>query len=256
MSSAGSEFAARHAEAIFVTGHSPSALAPKIANIRKLAAEEGRDPASLKFFNTFTPILGRTDEEAQAKLQHLKKYVSTIGGLVLVSGWTGIDLSKIPLGKVITPGDSLEEHKVTSALAAFTEPNSETPAWTPELVAEKASIGGLGPVCVGSPATVADELERWIREADVDGFNIGYVTTPGSFEDVVDLLVPELRRRGIYPKEVEEGLTARERINGKGASGLRSDHVGSTYKYDVYKEDEPYVAEKTHVNGIKGAKVK
>lgn len=228
-----------------MTGHSPSALAPKIANIRKLAAEEGRDPSSLKFFNTFTPIIGQTDEEAQAKLEHLKKYVSTIGGLVLVSGWTGIDLSKIPLGKVITPSDSLEEHKVTSALAAFTSPNHETPAWTPELVAEKASIGGLGPVCVGSPSTVADELERWIREADIDGFNLGYVTTPGSFEDVVDLLVPELRRRGIYPEAVEEELTAREKINGIGNKGLRSDHIGSTYKYDVYREDQPYVKEET-----------
>lgn len=209
----------------------------------------------MKFFNTFTPIIGRTDEEAQAKLKNLKKYVSTIGGLVLVSGWTGIDLSKIPLGKVITPGDSLEEHKVTSALAAFTTPNDETPAWTPELVAEKASIGGLGPVCVGSPSTVADELERWIREADLDGFNLGYVTTPGSFEDVVDLLVPELRRRGIYPPEVdEEGLTAREKINGKGNKELRSDHVGSSYKYDVYKEDKPYVSQQNGVHNSQAAK--
>lgn len=251
---AGSAFAARHAEAVFVTGHSPAALAPKVAKIRQLAAAEGRDPSSLKFFNTFTPIIGRTDEEAQAKLAHLQKYVSTIGGLVLVSGWTGIDLSKIPLGKVITAGDSLEEHKVTSSLSAFLATDGETSTpLTPELVAEKASIGGMGPVCVGSASTVADELERWVRDADVDGFNLGYVTTPGSFEDVVDLLVPELRRRDIYP-ELEEGLTAREKINGKGNSGLRSDHVGSTYKYDVYREDEPYVAEVNGVNGIEAEK--
>ena len=239
-----------------MTGHSPSALAPKIANIRKLAQDEGRDPSSLKFFNTFTPIIGSTDEEAQAKFENLKKYVSTIGGLVLVSGWTGIDLSKIPPGKVITPGDSLEEHKVTSALAAFTTPSEETLPWTPELVAEKASIGGLGPVCVGSASTVADELERWIKEADIDGFNLGYVTTPGSFEDVVDLLVPELRRRGIYPEATEEGLTAREKINGKGNNRLKSDHVGSGYKYDVYREDPPYVAEENIGNGRKVAKEK
>lgn len=109
------------------------------------------------------------------------------------------------------------------------------------MIAEIASIGGLGPVSVGSPSTVADELERFVREADVDGFNLGYVTTPGSFEDVVDLLVPELRRRGIYPEKQEEGLTAREKVYGKGQSKLRDDHGGSAYKYDVYKEEAPYV---------------
>jgi hypothetical protein len=87
-----------------------------------------------------------------------------------------LNISKLPLGKEITPVDNLEAHKVTSALAQFTTTSKMIPKWTPEVVAEKASIGGLGPVGVGSPQTVADELERWVKEADVDGFNIGYVT--------------------------------------------------------------------------------
>jgi hypothetical protein len=162
---------------------------------------------------------------------------------VLFSGWTGIDISKLPMGKEITPEDSLEANKVTSTLHQFTTTSKTVPIWTPEVVAEKASIGGLGPVGIGSPQTVADELERWMKEADVDGFNLGYVTTPGTFEDVVDLLVPELRRRGIYPQvgEVKEGLTAREKVHGEGQKELRVDHVGSTYKYDVYVEDPPFV---------------
>ena len=160
---------------------------------------------------------------------------------MLFSGWTGIDISKIPLGKEITKEDSLEAHKVTSALSAFTTTSKTIPKWTPEVLAEVAAIGGMGPVCVGSPSTVADELERYMAEADVDGFNLGYVTTPGTFEDVVDLLVPELRRRGVYPKEIPEGLTAREKVYGQGQAHLRDDHVGSKYKYDVYTEDAPYV---------------
>ncbi|KAK4187657.1 hypothetical protein QBC35DRAFT_515335 [Podospora australis] len=245
-SSAGSDFASTHAEAIFVSGHSPSVLRPKIDAIRKLAASKGRDPRSIKVFATFTPIIAATDEEAQAKFQELKKYASTIGGLVLVSGWTGIDLSKLPLDKEITAEDSTEAQKVRSILDSFVSKSEEHPRWTPRLVAEHAAIGGLGPVSVGSAATVADELERWVKEADVDGFNIGYVTTPGTFEEVVDLLVPELRRRGIYPDlpdENEEGWTAREKIHGRGQKELRQDHVGSTYKYDVYQEEEGYVPE-------------
>lgn len=86
---------------------------------------------------------------------------------------SGIDISKIPLDQKLTEADSKEANKVTSMMSAFTTVSKEIPEWTPRVVAEKASIGGLGPVAVGSPSTVADEIERWIDEADLDGFNIG-----------------------------------------------------------------------------------
>lgn len=175
---AGSAFAAAHAEAIFASSHSPAVLRPKVAKIRELAAEMGRDPRSVKFFATFTPIIGRTDEEAREKYEELKKYASVVGGLVLFSGWTGIDISKIPLDQEITAADSLEAHKVRSILDSFTATSKEVPRWTPRVVAERACIGGLGPVSVDGAQTVADELEAWVREADVDGFDLGYVTTP------------------------------------------------------------------------------
>ena len=233
-SAAGSAFASRHAEAVFVSAHSPKVLRPKIDHIRKLAEEARRDPKSIKFFSTFTPIIGRTDEEGREKYREAQKHASTVGGLVLFSGWTGIDISKVPLDNDITAEDSKEAHKVTSMLSAFTTTSEDIPKWTPRVVAEKAAIGGLGPVAVGSPATVADEMERWVREADLDGFNIAYVTTPGTFQDVVELLLPELRRRGIYPEKSthdEEASTAREKIYGRGQSRLRTDHFGSTFNY-------------------------
>lgn len=68
-----------------------------------------------------------------------------------------------------------------------------------------------------------------------------YVTTPGTFEEVVELLIPELRKRGLYAeKGAKDGLTIREKVYGKGQARLRDDHSGSAYKYDVYKEDPPY----------------
>lgn len=77
-----------------------------------------------------------------------------------------------------------------------------------------------------------------MREAGVDSFNRGYVTTPGTFEEVVNLLVPELRRRGLCSaRPLVEWLTAREKISGKGHKGLRDDHTGSGYRYDVYQEE-------------------
>ena len=128
-------------------------------------------------------------------------------------------------------------------LDAFTTTSPDVPKWTPRVVAEKAAIGGLGPVAIGTPAQVADEMERWIEEADLDGFNIGYVTTPGTFEEVVDLLIPELRRRGLYPGTPAEGLTAREKVYGRGQSKLRADHEGSKYRYDLYEEEKPAAEE-------------
>lgn len=244
-SAAGSVFASTHAEAIFVSSHSPEILRPKVQAIRKQAAELGRDPQSIKFFGTFTPIVGRTDEEAYEKYEELKKHASVIGGLVLFSGWTGIDISKIPLDQEIKPEDSHEAGRVTSLLDSLLKSSKDIPKWTPRIVAEKAAIGGLGPLAIGSPQTVADEMERWIREADIDGFNIGYVTTPGTFEDLIDLVLPELRKRGLYPElpdPSEEPLTAREKIFGRGQKELRADHPATKYKYDVYQEDPPYVA--------------
>ncbi|CAI7652588.1 Nitrilotriacetate monooxygenase component A/pristinamycin IIA synthase subunit A [Penicillium manginii] len=243
-SPAGSEFASNHAEAIFVSSHSPEVLRPKIEKIRQLAAEKGRDPQSIKFFATFTPIVGRTDEEAQENYEELKKYASVVGGLVLFSGWTGIDISKIPLDQEITAADSLEANRVTSLLDSLVQTSKDIPRWTPRIVAEKAAIGGLGPVAIGSPTTVADEMERWVREAGIDGFNIGHVSTPGTFEDLIELVIPELRKRGLYPElpsPSDEPLTAREKVYGRGQKELRDDHPATRYKYDVYQEEAPYV---------------
>ncbi|KAJ5907573.1 Nitrilotriacetate monooxygenase component A/pristinamycin IIA synthase subunit A [Penicillium taxi] len=245
-SPAGSAFASTHAEAIFVSSHSPEVLRPKIDRIRKQAAELGRDPQSIKFFATFTPIVGRTDEEAQAKYKELQKYASVVGGLVLFSGWTGIDISGIPLDQEITAADSLAAGRITSQLDSLLKTSEYIPRWTPRVISEKAAIGGLGPVAIGSPTTVVDEMERWVREADLDGFNIAHATTPGTFEDLIELVIPELRKRGLYPElpaSSDEPLTAREKIFGKGQKELRADHPGSRYKYDVYQEDPPFVKE-------------
>jgi FMN-dependent oxidoreductase (nitrilotriacetate monooxygenase family) len=242
VSTAGAQFAAQHAEGVFVSGQTTAQLRPKVDLIRKNAKEQGRDPRSIKIFGTFMPIIGQTEEEAQAKLAVAKKYTSTIGGLVLASSWTGIDLSKLPLDEEI-PEDLVSEDKHRRTLSEYTKTTAEITKWTPRLIGEKIGLSAIGPIAVGTPEQVADEMERWIEEADLDGFNVGYITTPGTFEDVIDLLIPELRRRGVYPEKTDEGLTAREKIYGKGQSKLRDDHTGSKYKYHVYREDPPYVAE-------------
>ena len=93
--------------------------------------------------------------------------------------------------------------------------------------------GGFHPAPVGTPEMVADVFEQWIKEADVDGFNIAYVTSPGTFEDVVYLLRPELVKRGLLWEDYDvPGGTLRENLYGeKDKPYLRDDHYGHKFRY-------------------------
>lgn len=94
-SRAGKQFAAQHAEAIFVSAHAPVVPAKDIAEIRELARTQfGRDGDNIKVLALVTPVLGRTEQEAQEKLQEYRKYASLEGALALFGGWTGIDLNQ------------------------------------------------------------------------------------------------------------------------------------------------------------------
>jgi long-chain alkane monooxygenase len=97
-------------------------------------------------------------------------------------------------------------------------------------VAEHVAIGGIGPVVVGSPATVADQLECWIDETNIDGFNLCYVVRPETVADVADLLVPELQRRGRYKRAYAPG-TLREKLFGNGAR-LPASHPGAGFRWE------------------------
>ena len=90
-SKAGKTFAAQHAEAVFVAGHSPSVVAKNIAEIREMAQSEfGREPQNIKFLAMFCPVLGETEEEAVAKFNDYQQYGSIEGALALFGGWTGM----------------------------------------------------------------------------------------------------------------------------------------------------------------------
>ena len=100
-SPAGRAFAARHAECVFMSGPSKKVIAPRVAAIRKLAAEAGRDPKAILMFAMLTVIVAPTDEEARAKLADYRQYADPDGALTLMSGWTGVDFSKFDPDQVV-----------------------------------------------------------------------------------------------------------------------------------------------------------
>ena len=96
--------------------------------------------------------------------------------------------------------------------------------WTLQDVGDYLSIGSVMPKIVGSPQSVADELERWMDEGECDGFNLVPVTQPQGFRDFVDLVVPELQRRGRM-RQAYDGETLRESYFGAGQARLNERHV-------------------------------
>jgi FMN-dependent oxidoreductase (nitrilotriacetate monooxygenase family) len=200
-STAGRDFAAGHAEAVFINGHTKALAAETVRDIRRRAVAKGRHGNDVKVFLGTTVIVARTDAEAQARLEEYAEWIDPQGALALISGWSGIDLSKYALDEPIT---HVEGRAMRSLIEAITTRSPER-SWTVRDLIGFGQVGGRGAFIVGSPTTVADELQAWVRDADIDGFNLMRLVVPESLDAVVDLLVPELQNRGAFKTKYAEG---------------------------------------------------
>ena len=225
-SGTGRAFAARHAEAVFTVAPTAKILRGYVDDIRQIAREHGRDPQSVKIFTEITTIVAPTDAQAQARYEELLKWVDLESGLAFYAGITGIDLSQLDPHQ---PLQYVDTDSARFALEIFSKADPDR-TWTPDEVVRYVGIGAMGPVIVGSPSTVADELEQWMDEADIDGFNLAYAVTPGTFEEFIDLVVPELQQRGRYWKDYDDSTTLRERLYKPGESLVRDDHPAAAYR--------------------------
>jgi long-chain alkane monooxygenase len=223
-SSRGQRFAGEHAECVFVATPSKSVLKKTVAAIRQSVAAAGRDPRSVLIFNLQTVIVDETDAKAQAKFNDYKQYIDLDGALALGSGWMGIDFGAYQLDE---PLRHIKTNAVQSSVDAFSSADPDR-VWTVRELAEWIGIGGLGPVFVGGPQTVADLLQEWVEETDVDGFNLAYAVTHETFADIVEHLVPELQKRGVYKNDYRNG-TLREKLFGEGPR-LPEAHPGARYR--------------------------
>ncbi|KQO83446.1 LLM class flavin-dependent oxidoreductase [Rhizobium sp. Leaf262] len=221
----GKAFAAEHAECIFVAAPTKSVLKAHVADMRRRIAEAGRDPTKVYIYTLITIITDETNEKAQKKFEEYRDFVSYDGSLVFMSGWSGIDFGQY------APSDTVKKIE-TNAIHSFVEHVAGgDKSWTIDELAKFGGIGGLGPVFVGSPSHIADILQEWVDDTDVDGFNIAYAVTPDSFEDIVGYIVPELQKRGVYPTAYKPG-TLREKLFGDG------DYLAANHPADSYRDIE------------------
>lgn len=222
----GVEFAASNAEVVFLGGALASDVRRSADAIRTRAHELGRDRDSIRFITAVTVVTAETDALAQAKYQDYLRYVDREAALTLFSAWTGVDWSTYPLDK---PLEYIETNAIRSALETFTRIDSER-QWTLGEVADYIGVGGLHPTFVGGPETVADLLEQYAEESDVDGFNLAYAISPGTFEDFAQYVVPELKKRGRIRPRSAQPLTLRENLFGQGQAHLADNHPGAIFR--------------------------
>ncbi len=203
----GRDFAAKHAEAIFAVHPNTDRMREYVDDLDVRLEKFGRDPGSVKYIFGVQTVVGTTPDEAQAKYERIKACIPLEGALAWMSGHFGLDFS------TYDPDDTIQDIEVPGIQGLF-ESILHAKGGEPVTVAEAAIIyaQGMGmPVLVGTPEQIVDELERYADEGGADGFMLIATYTPGCFEEFVDLVVPELQRRGRLRTEYQ-GATLRDHL--------------------------------------------
>ena len=217
----GREFAAKHAECVFIYASLRNLrdTTSIIEDIRARAVRQGRQGEDILFFQGVTPVVGGTEAEAKAKEAEYIEQGSVEGGIAHMSGTIGVDLGVIDLD---VPLDSLEINAMQGIIKGLIDSAPDKSLTFRDLVLKRSS----GRFLTGTPEQIADTFEAW-HEAGVDGFNIVYAVTPGTFADFIDGVVPVLRRRGLVQSEYTPG-TLREKIFGRKL--LPESHAAAAYR--------------------------
>ncbi|MFF7635711.1 LLM class flavin-dependent oxidoreductase [Kitasatospora sp. NPDC008050] len=205
----GQDFAAEWAEVVF-TAHQDLAQAQAFyRGIRARVAAHGRDPDQVRVMPGIFPVIGRTRAEAEDKYAALQELVDPVVGLGLLTLLLGdVDISGCPLDGPL-PELPLTEGSVSRQQLVYQKARSE--GLTIRQLYRSVAGGRGHRIVIGTPEQVADELEEWFRHEGADGFNVMPPVLPDGLDDFVDLVVPELRRRGLVRSEYQ-GSTLREHL--------------------------------------------
>ncbi|WP_290056005.1 LLM class flavin-dependent oxidoreductase [Amycolatopsis solani] len=206
-SETGKEYAARHAEAVFTAQQTFAEGKAFYDDVKGRLAKYGRSPDELKILPGISPILGRTEAEAREREAELNALITPDYGLRQLSKMLDHDVTGYPLdGPLPEVGSFTEGGQSRFELVVGLARREDL---TIRQLLERLAGGRGHRVFAGTPAQVADELEAWFTGGAADGFNVMPPTLPGGLDDFVDLVVPELQRRGLFRTEYS-GRTLRE----------------------------------------------
>ena len=208
----GRELAAATADLVYAIHGTKSAAQAFYADIKRRMPAYGREPGDLKILPALRPVLGRTRAEAQAKFDELQELLDPLVGLNRLNSAFG-DLSGYPLDGPV-PIDEHAPKGIRSISQGLIERVRREKPTIRQLYEEVAGKGGF--CLIGTAAEIADVMEDWFKTEACDGFNITPTHLPAGCEDFVELLAPELQRRGLMRTNYD-GRTLRENLGLKPA---------------------------------------
>jgi FMN-dependent oxidoreductase (nitrilotriacetate monooxygenase family) len=206
----GRGLAAATAEVIFTAHQRLDTAQEFYRDIKARARGLGRNPDHVLIMPGVAPFVGRTEAEAREKYDRLTSLILEEDGIALIKGLTGgtLDLTGVDLDGPLPPVGPTEGMKSRQALIRqIADENGFT---IRQLYQHVASARGHFTV-VGTATQIADILEDWFRNEGADGFNILPPWLPTGLTDFVDLVIPELQRRGLF-RTAYEGRTLRENL--------------------------------------------
>lgn len=205
----GQALAAATAEVVFTAQQTLADAQGFYAGLKGKLAGHGRAPDSLKIMPGVLPIIGRTEEEAREKYEQLQDLIDPVLGIGLLNAFLGkIDLSVYPLDGPVPDFPATEGWQSRQKL--FVDLARRENLTLRQLYQRVSGARGHR-IVLGTPDTVADQLEDWFVNGAADGFNILPPTLPHGLDDFVNLVVPVLQRRGLFRTEYT-GHTLREHL--------------------------------------------
>ena len=208
-SEAGRDLAARTAEVIFTAQQTLEDAVDFYSDVKGRLAQYGRHPDDLKIMPGVFPIVGRSESEAREKFEQLQALIDPKVGLALASGLTGgFDLSGYPLDG---PIPELPETNASKSRQLLTIELARRENLTiRQLYLRVAGARGHWQL-VGTPVQIVDQLEERFVKGGADGYNVMPPVLPAGLDDFVELVIPELRRRGLFRSDYE-GRTLRDNL--------------------------------------------
>lgn len=203
----GKDFAAQWADAIFEIDPTKEGRLAYYDDVKSRASDAGRDPEQVKIFPSFIPFVGETESIAREKQAFHNELADPISGLHTLSVHTDHDFSQYDLDAPV------EDVQVAGTQGLFDVARrlSERDSLTLRDIGKLYAQGVLLPQFVGTASDIADQIEEGFTGGEADGYILSAAQSPGTFNDFVDQVVPELQRRGLFRKEYE-GTTLRDHL--------------------------------------------
>jgi FMN-dependent oxidoreductase (nitrilotriacetate monooxygenase family) len=204
----GKEFAAETAEVVFTAHEHLESAKAFYADLKGRMPKYGREPDDLKIMPGVLVTVAPTRQEAQEKFQRLQDLIHPEIGVGLLSRRVEVDLSRYP---VDGPVPEIEDDALRNSRSGIMFEAARREKLTIRQLYQRFAAS-RGHLCVvGTPGDVADLMAQWFLEGCADGFNVMPPTFPGGLDDFVDLVIPELQRRGLF-RDRYEGATLRENL--------------------------------------------